>query len=112
MMEKSPLIPRAQQMYPLMEKYLSSQLTQRQFCQQEALSMSTFLYWLKRYRRNQQSDAQSAREFIPLHFTANKGLPIPAQPTCAVEYPNGVVIRLFGSVNVQMVAQLVRMQGA
>jgi len=39
-------------------------------------------------------------------------LPIPAQPTCAVEYPNGVVIRLFGSINVQMISQLIRMQAA
>jgi len=109
-MEKSPLIPRAQQMYPLMEKYLFSQLTQRQFCQQEALSMSTFLYWLKKYRRHQQNDAQTSREFIPLHFAANKNLPTSTQPTCAVEYPNGVVVRLFGSVTVQMLAQLVNLR--
>jgi len=111
-MEKSPLTPGAQKMYPLIEKYFSSQLTQRKFCQQEDLSMSTFLYWLKKYRRNQQIDAQSAREFIPLHFAASKNLPISTQATCAVEYPNGVVIRLFGPVNIQIVSQLVKVRTA
>ncbi len=111
-MVKSFLTPRAEQMYPLIERYLASELTQKQFCQQEGFSRSTFLCWLKKYRRHQQSNAHPSCEFIPLHFAANKGLPIPAQPTCAVEYPNGVVIRLFGSINVQMISQLIRMQAA
>ncbi len=112
-MAKSSLTPRAQQMYPLIERCLASEPTQKQFCQQEGFSRSTFLYWLKKYRRHQQSDAHPSCEFIPLHFAVNKNLPASAQPaTCAVEYPNGVVIRLFGSINVQMISQLIRMQAA
>ena len=42
---------RAQEQYALIEKYLASGLTQKMFCQQHGLVLSTFHLWLKNYRQ-------------------------------------------------------------
>jgi len=57
-MQNSPLTPRARQMFGLIEKYLSSGLTQRQFCRQEELSINTFLCRLKPYLRHGQKTSK------------------------------------------------------
>lgn len=122
MEQEKSLTLRAQQMYALIEKYLSGELTQKQFCQHQSLPFSTFAYWLRRYRRNAQKAVQPATEFIPLTFTSTRNRPILSQPTCpdgyllshgacAVEYPNGVMVRLFGSVDVPLIDRLIKLQG-
>jgi len=110
MEHKTSPTPRTQQMYTLIEKYLSSGSTQKQFCQQESIPLSTFSYWLRHYRRSNQNSDQKSAEFIPLGFTSTRNIPVLSQPTCAVEYPNGVLVRLFGSVDVQLISRLVNLQ--
>ena len=39
-----------EQMYPVIEAYLSSDLTQEGFCRQEGFSIAVLNYWLKKYR--------------------------------------------------------------
>ena len=108
-MQKTSFTARSQHMYALIEKYLSSKSTQKQFCQKENIAVSTFSYWLRHYQRNNQDRRQLEGEFIPLHFTSENAA-IAAQPTFAVEYPNGVVVRLFGPINIQVISQLVSIQ--
>lgn len=111
MEHKTSPTPRAQQMVTLVEQYLSSGLTQKQFCRQESVPLSTLHYWLRHYRRKNQNSQQTSAEFIPLGFTSKRNMPAPlSQPTYAVEYPNGVLVRLFGSVDVQLISRLVNLQ--
>jgi hypothetical protein len=110
MEHKTSLTPRAQQMYTLVGKYLSSGSTQKQFCQQQSIPLSTFSYWLRHYRQNNQNPDQTSAEFIPLGLTSKRNVPVLSQPTCAVEYPNGVLVRLFGSVDVQLHGRLINLQ--
>ena len=109
-MPNEPLSPRGQQMFALLEKYRAGNLTQKQFCAQENISMSTFLYWYKRCRRDAGA-TPVADAFIPIAVTATNS-PAETAPTCSVEYPNGVVVRLFGAVNTSLLAELVRLGAA
>lgn len=111
MEQEKSLTVRAQQMYALIEKYLSGELTQKQFCQHQSLPFSTFAYWLRHYRRHTQNTDQTSTEFISLGPASKRNRSVFSQPTCTVEYPNGVMVRLFGSVDVPLIDRLIKLQG-
>ena len=50
MKEKSTLTSRGREMYALIERYQSSGEKQRIFCEKAGVSLTTFQYWLYRYR--------------------------------------------------------------
>jgi transposase-like protein len=92
------LTPRAQEMYALIKEYLESNVTQAEFCRSKQLPESTFQYWLKRYRDNNNHTGRSSftnkktrNNFIPLEITAPADLS-PIQ--CEIERPNGTIIKL------------------
>lgn len=60
---------RAEEMFPLMEQFEGSGLTQQAFRQAHGLSRSGFQYWLRRYRRSKQGQAPGSGAFIPLEIT-------------------------------------------
>lgn len=104
---QTPLTVRAQQMFALIEKYLASGLSQKAFCAQEELAFTTFQCWLRKYRAQQQSTPPAfSNDFIPLHV--RKASTTMASPlTCVVEFPNGVIVRLSGQVDFQLLSHLV-----
>lgn len=53
-------------MYPLIETYLSSGQSQRDFCNLHQIKVCTFHYWLGKYRRDHLSDGVSASGFVAL----------------------------------------------
>jgi hypothetical protein len=83
------LSPRSRQMYAVIEKYQDSPLSQNAFCKQEDLALSTFTYWLKKYRRSQQT-----ADFIPVKI--NERSPQKQSEWCEIEFPGGIVIRIGG----------------
>ena len=78
-------VNRKDEMFRIIEAYQKSGLSQPAFCRQEGLNKSTFLYWLKKYRKEQQKD------FLPLQVG-------PAKTTFNLELdlPNGIKIRIEG----------------
>lgn len=92
---KHRLSIRKEEMYGKIEDYLSQEITQKEYCQQENLSYNTFMYWLRKYRKepglpSQRSSSQSG--FIPLKFSSDS--PLSGCTTdCEVHLPNGVMIR-------------------
>lgn len=44
-------------MYPLVERYLQGQYTQKAFCAEHSLSSSVLNYWLAKYRRERAPEA-------------------------------------------------------
>jgi hypothetical protein len=104
---------RRQLRFATIEKYLTSGLTQKQFCQQERLAYATFQLWLKKYRQA-NTDAPQERKpgnnFVPLTFTPLK--PKPDFSHYIIEYPNGVVLRVSRSIEPQTLIQLIQASGA
>jgi hypothetical protein len=94
------------------EKYLASDLTQKQFCQQEQLAYSTFQVWLKKYRQAQVEPGlkqNSDNSFVPLTFTSTTAKLDSAH--YIIEYPNGVVLRVSGLIEPQTLLQLIQVTG-
>jgi hypothetical protein len=74
---------KAMHMYPLVEEYLSSGLSQQRFCEGKAIACSTFYYWLKKYKT-----ATSAG------FLEVDTQPVAASQQLELTYPNGVKLSI------------------
>ena len=89
------LIIRQEEMYAKIQDFFSREITQKQYCQEENLSYSTFMYWLRKYRKDHALPSQRASlpsGFIPLKLTSDSA--ISQTPLdCEVKLPNGVLIR-------------------
>jgi hypothetical protein len=90
---------KALHMYPLIEAYLSSGLSQQHFCEINAIASSTFHYWLKKYKAENTTPAS----FIEVNTQA-------AAPGQHLEltYPNGVKLRVRGA-DLVFISQLLRL---
>lgn len=113
MAQKTSLTPRAQEMFALIEKYLAGGTSRKEFCKQESIPLSTLQWWLGQYRRTSHTKTESVRSsetFVPVKITSPKNTSISSYPACIVEYPNGVVIRLIGELDVQVLSQLICIQ--
>ena len=78
-----------EQMFTIIEAYLSGAETQKQICQTYNISLSKFAYWLRKYRQN----SSYTDSFLPISVKGAK----PSVNT-RIELPNGVNIVLNGSV--------------
>jgi len=76
---------RREEMFKIVESYYQSGLSQPAFCRQQGLNKSTFLYWLKKYRKEKQND------FLPLQVNAAK-----TTFNLELNLPNGIKIRIEG----------------
>jgi hypothetical protein len=97
--------PRAQEMFTHIENYLAAKgrasgLNPKAFCEQEGVALSAFHNWSQKYRVHQhqlENPPASRSNFIPLPVWR---APIAAPPlSCVIEFPNGVIIRLSGQVD-------------
>ncbi len=79
---------RRKQMYALVERYLSSDQTQNDFCQTESIPKSTFVYWLKRYRQDKPDGSAPAFRPIPIHTGS-------LSARCEIEFPDGLLLRIY-----------------
>ena len=87
------LSPHGREMYTLIEKYQDSTLSQKAFCKQEDLALSTFTYWLKKYRGFKQTSV-AIEDFIPVKI--NERSPQKQSNWCEIEFPGGIMIRIGG----------------
>ena len=114
MSTNNKLTPRAKQMFPLIEKFLVSGFTQKKFCQQQGITLSTFQWWVSQYRKIKNIPARkttpATKKFIPVKLETTA--PINIQPHCRIEYPNGVVLHVSGKVNVEFIINLIQGTGA
>lgn len=112
MADRSTLTPRAQKMYPIIKKYLSinGKITQKAFSQQEGIPLSTFQWWLQQYRESSATPPPAVspaagpgqgnplpRPFIPLRVGGGERR-AESSSHYVIEYPNGVIIRISGSL--------------
>jgi len=95
------------------KKYLASGLTQKAFCRQESLVDVTFQCWLRKYRAAQYQprvSSPSRNRFIPLQV--QPATAAAHNPSCTLEYPNGVRIHFSGTVDAHLLSHLLRAAGA
>jgi hypothetical protein len=99
-------------MYSIIEKYLSlnGKITQKAFSRQQGIPLSTFQWWLKQYRQSTptpppavslaagpEQENPPPQPFIPLRVGARDKREESLTPY-VIEYPNGVIIRISGSL--------------
>ncbi|MBT7349840.1 hypothetical protein HN803_03530 [candidate division WWE3 bacterium] len=80
------------EMYDLIERWDSSGLTQKNFCLQEGVSVSTFGYWRKRYIEYRQESFHCSNTDHKRFLSVEQ---IPAEQSegygkISIRYPNGV----------------------
>ena len=76
-----------QQMFAMIEQWLTSGLTQKAFCEQHSIRYYVFHYWYKRYRMQQSGIQDNATSFVKLQVAK-------PSPSGAVEinFPGGIRI--------------------
>jgi hypothetical protein len=77
-----------QQMFKLIEQWLQSKLTQKEYCEQQSIRYHVFHYWYKRYRQQQAGNGNNHSSFVKLQIakTVTTGV-------VEIHFPDG--IRLF-----------------
>ena len=98
---------RAREMFRVIEQFLSSNQSRQEFCQRHGIRYSTLHWWLGQYRqRNGQSqhNTPSQKKFIPIELKPSAAT---NQPHYQIEYPNGVVLHLYGQFDAQLITELV-----
>jgi hypothetical protein len=78
----------SEEMFPLIEAYLSGHLTQKDFCLEHELPISVFCYWLRKHR-SASSEPGSFLEITPEATSHSE------RPLLEVCYPHGVRLRIF-----------------
>ena|SRR5450432_4098357 len=77
-----------QQMFKLIEQWQQSDLTQKEYCEQQSIKYHVFHYWYKRYREQQAGNKNNNSSFVKLQIAK----PI-AAGAVEIHFPAG--IRLF-----------------
>ena len=91
----------SEEMFPIVEDWLQSGLTQKAYSQQHQLPGHVLPYWVGKYRKNQFSDAQEHSSFIRLAAPA-----APWLQGMEIQLPSGVVIRFAHTVSVTYLQQV------
>ncbi len=85
--------------YPAIERWQQSGLSQHEFCQVEGFSYSRFNYWVRKYRK--ENDGSSLNNFIPIHLASLNKASRSDNDVIRITYPNGVKVEC--SVNIERV---------
>lgn len=106
----------AHQMFEMVERFLESRFSQTEFCHQHEIAYWTFRYWLKKYQahklhqRPNTSESEPGSAFVPVRIQPPETVRLHSS-SCVIEYPNGVLVRLSGAVDAQLVAELIHHSG-
>jgi len=87
----------SEEMYPLIESFLESGETVREFSQSHDQPFSVFTYWLSKYRR----EKAAASAFVEISPVAQGAMPV-VELVC----PNGIRLRFFSPVSPSYLASV------
>ena len=104
---------------PIYQAFLESGKTVRQFCEDYPIHESRFYHWQAKLRQEAASQDETGA-FLPVSVNNHGGKVVMVggasrpgtqgrlpQPACEVSFPNGVTVRLNGSVPVEMLRELI-----
>ena len=83
-------------MFPLIERWHNSGLTQQRFCEEHDLSLAVFGYWLRKYREASNSNVEAgpageaAPGFLPLQLET---APSSLSTALEIQLPDGTLLR-------------------
>lgn len=106
---------RAREMFPVIERFHRSNLTQKSFCAAEGIALSTLQYWISRYKKQQlrrvqlpqQDRVPSPKRFVELKPQLQA--PAIAGGTIVISYPNGVTLSLSTPANLKLLKELINL---
>ncbi len=98
---------KAVEMFPLIEEWQQSGESQKSFAKGKGLKLNVFLYWLKRFR--QQEDKISRSAFIDLKITQQQQETI--SPLAEVELSNGQRLRFSREIAAEFFDAYIKSQG-
>ncbi len=91
-----------QQMFEMIERWQTSGLSQKAFCEQQSIKFHTFYYWYKRYRMQQATEQDTSGSFVKLHV---------AKPSSAssveIHFPGGIRLIFHEPVSSSYVKSLI-----
>jgi len=73
------------QMYPIIEDYLSSELSQLEYCETNNLAQHVLSYWLKQYR---EQNSSKIPHFAPVEISSTENHHV------QISFPNGMEIKI------------------
>jgi len=88
-------------MFALVDKWKSSETTQKQFCAEHDLKVGTFAYWVAKHKRA-SSNSEPASGFIGVDVSGPSG----SDPV-RITYPNGVMVSC--PADLPLISQLIRL---
>jgi len=91
----------SEEMFPVVEDWLQSGLTQKSYSQQHQLPGHVLPYWVGKYRKTQSATDQKTSSFIRLTPPA-----APSMHSIEIVLPTGVVVRFAQPVPVTYLQQL------
>lgn len=97
----------ASQMFPLVETWLQSGLTQEEFSKTHGMSKHVLSYWVCKYRKAQRSAEQQSGTATPSFIQVHKPAAV-ASSSMEIVLPTGVVIRFTDSVPVSYLQQVLK----
>jgi len=77
----------AEEMFPLVEAYLGSSATQKEFSTEHGMSLHVLNYWIAKYRR-ERAESGAFVEIVPTTEAVDR-------PLLEISYPTGVRLRVF-----------------
>ena len=103
---------------PVYQAFLESNLSVRDFCKQIGIPEGRFYYWQKRIR---SAAAKLNGEFLPVSVNNRAGKVVLMgnqmqlernhqsihHPSCEIQFPNGVTVRLTGDVSASKIGELI-----
>ena len=89
----------SREMFPIVEQWQQSCQTQKEFCHVHGLRISTFTYWVRKYRE-WNAEPPEGQKFMALSVGSSRASQV------EVCYPNGVTIKLGPEVGAVFIREL------
>jgi transposase-like protein len=103
-----------EEMYLAVELWQESGLTQRKFCSLENLSIKTFGYWLRKYRKEKELSVGHSKNapdaFIPIEVPGTKTLNGSNMVSGQIKlsFPNGVLMSCPVGIDIVQLKNLIK----
>jgi len=98
-------------MFRAIELWNESGFTQVKFCAHEKLSVKTFGYWLRKYKKEKSHPAVSCsgvhQKFIPVKVSQLNNKHISGNGRIEISFPNGVQVNCPAGIDIQQLKTLI-----
>ena len=102
-------------MFPVIESWQQGDLSQGKFCKEHKYSISTFQYWLKKYReeypqkKRQNKSSKTDKGFLPIQISNIAEISVCDSDSLDIYYPNGVRVSCTASIKAAVLRTLINL---